>query len=214
MKGKMMKMAARKVLSLVMVVSAFSLSAFAQQQGQITGIVRDAETNETLIGVSVYVERLQKGTTTDEKGRYELQLPQGEHVLRVSYVGYTLINKKVSVGGKPVTLNFKLEPESEMLSEVEVTSERKDRNVSEMAMSVQTLDMITIKKIPALMGEVDVIKSIQLLPGVQAASEGSSGFSVRGGSTDHNLILLDNAPIYNASHFLGFFSVFSSTTTR
>lgn len=214
MKGKMMKMAARKVLSLVMVVSAFSLSAFAQQQGQITGIVRDAETNETLIGVSVYVERLQKGTTTDEKGRYELQLPQGEYVLRVSYVGYTLINKKVSVGGKPVTLNFKLEPESEMLSEVEVTSERKDRNVSEMAMSVQTLDMITIKKIPALMGEVDVIKSIQLLPGVQAASEGSSGFSVRGGGTDHNLILLDNAPIYNASHFLGFFSVFNNDAVK
>ena len=190
------------------------LTGFAQQTGRILGVIRDAETNETLIGVSIYAEQLQKGTTTNEKGRYELQLPQGEHVLRVSYIGYATINKKVSVGSKPVTLNLKLEPESELLSEVEVTSERKDRNVSEMAMSVQTLDMITIKKIPALMGEVDVIKSITLLPGVVSASEGSSGFSVRGGATDHNLILLDGAPIYNASHFLGFFSVFNNDVVK
>ena len=107
-----------------------------------------------------------------------------------------------------------MELESKKLSEVEVSSERKDRNVTAMAMSVQTLDMITIKKIPALMGEVDVIKSIQLLPGVQAASEGSSGFSVRGGATDQNLILLDGAPIYNASHFLGFFSVFNNDVVK
>ena len=163
-----------------------------------------------MIGVSLYEEHLQLGTTTDEKGRYELSLPIGEHSLRISYIGYTTVYKKVSIGTKPLTLNIKLEPESEKLSEVQVTSERKDRNVTAMSMSVQTLDMITIKKIPALMGEVDVIKSITLLPGVQSASEGSSGFSVRGGATDHNLILLDEAPIYNASHFLGFFSVFNN----
>ena len=154
------------------------------------------------------------GTTTNEKGRYELDLPLGEHTLRVSYIGYGTLYKTVNVGNKPVTLNIKLQPESEQLSEVEVTSERKDRNVTAMAMSVQTLDMITIKKIPALMGEVDVIKSITLLPGVQSASEGSSGFSVRGGGTDHNLILLDGAPIYNASHFLGFFSVFNNDAVK
>ena len=190
------------------------LSSFAQQKGQIAGVIKDAETNETLIGVSVYVEKLQLGTTTDEKGRYDLDLPVGEHVLRVSYVGYTTLNHRVNIGNKPITLNLKLEPESEKLSEVQVTSERKDRNVTAMAMSVQTLDMITIKKIPALMGEVDVIKSITLLPGVQSASEGSSGFSVRGGATDHNLILLDGAPIYNASHFLGFFSVFNNDVVK
>ena len=191
-----------------------TISMFSQQKGRIAGVIRDADTGETLIGVSIYEEGLHVGTTTDERGRYSLDLPIGERVLRVSYIGYSTLNKKVSVGNNPQTINMKLKPESEQLSEVEVTSQRKDRNVSEMAMSVQSLDMITIKKIPALMGEVDVIKSIQLLPGVQAASEGSSGFSVRGGATDHNLILLDQAPIYNASHFLGFFSVFNNDVVK
>ena len=177
-------------------------------------MIKDAETNETLIGVSIYEEKSQLGTTTDEKGRYSLDLPYGDHRLRISYIGYTTVEKKVNIGGKPVTLNVKLDPEQERLSEVEVTSERKDRNVTAMAMSVQTLDMITIKKIPALMGEVDVIKTITLLPGVVSASEGSSGFSVRGGATDQNLILLDGAPIYNASHFLGFFSVFNNDVVK
>lgn len=204
----------RKLLLSIVCLFGLTFSVFAQQKGQVTGIVKDAETNETLIGVSIYEERLQLGTTTDEKGHYTLDLPLGDHTLRVSYIGYTTINKKVNVTTKPQTLNMKLHPESERLSEVEVTSERKDRNVTAMAMSVQTLDMITIKKIPALMGEVDVIKSITLLPGVQSASEGSSGFSVRGGATDHNLILLDGAPIYNASHFLGFFSVFNNDVVK
>ena len=204
----------RKLVLIFVCLFGLVFSAFAQQKGQVVGLIKDAETNETLVGVSVYVEREQLGTTTDENGRYNLDLPIGEHTLRVSYVGYTTITKKVSIGTKPVTINLKLEPESEKLSEVQVTSERKDRNVTAMAMSVQTLDMITIKKIPALMGEVDVIKSITLLPGVQSASEGSSGFSVRGGATDHNLILLDGAPIYNASHFLGFFSVFNNDVVK
>ena len=189
-------------------------STLAQQKGHISGTIKDAESNESLVGVSIYVEQLKQGTTTNEKGHYELDLPIGEHHLRVSYVGYSTLEKKINVTAKPQTFNLKLHPETETLSEVEVTSERKDRNVTAMAMSVQTLDMITIKKIPALMGEVDVIKSIQLLPGVQAASEGSSGFSVRGGATDQNLILLDGAPIYNASHFLGFFSVFNNDAVK
>ena len=204
----------RKSYLFLICLLSLTFNVLAQQKGQVSGVIKDAETSETLIGVSVYVEKLQQGTTTDEKGRYELDLPLGEHMLRVSYVGYTTLNKKVNVTAKPQTVNMKLQPELEKLSEVQVTSERKDRNVTAMAMSVQTLDMITIKKIPALMGEVDVIKSITLLPGVQSASEGSSGFSVRGGATDHNLILLDGAPIYNASHFLGFFSVFNNDVVK
>ena len=204
----------RKTILSIICLFVLTFSVFAQQKGRVSGTVRDAENSETLIGVSIYEEKTQLGTTTDEKGHYDLDLPLGEHTLRISYVGYTTINKKVNVTAKPQTLNIKLQPESERLSEVEVTSERKDHNVTAMAMSVQTLDMITIKKIPALMGEVDVIKSITLLPGVQSASEGSSGFSVRGGSTDQNLILLDGAPIYNASHFLGFFSVFNNDVVK
>ena len=204
----------RRISLLFVCLLGLTFNVFAQQFGQVTGVIKDAESNSTLIGVSLYEEHLLLGTTTDEKGRYELSLPIGEHLLRISYIGYTTVYKKVSIGTKPLSLNIKLEPESEKLSEVQVTSERKDRNVTAMAMSVQTLDMITIKKIPALMGEVDVIKSITLLPGVQSASEGSSGFSVRGGATDHNLILLDDAPIYNASHFLGFFSVFNNDVVK
>ena len=204
----------RKSYLFLICLLSLTFNVLAQQKGQVSGVIKDAETSETLIGVSVYVEKLQHGTTTEEKGHYELDLPLGEHMLRVSYVGYTTLNKKVTVTAKPQTVNMKLQPELEKLSEVQVTSERKDRNVTAMAMSVQTLDMITIKKIPALMGEVDVIKSITLLPGVQSASEGSSGFSVRGGATDHNLILLDGAPIYNASHFLGFFSVFNNDVVK
>ena len=197
-----------------MCLFGLTLSMLAQQKGQVIGVIKDAETNETLIGVSIYEEKSQLGTTTDEKGQYSLDLPYGDHRLRISYIGYTTVEKKVSVGSKPLTLNVKLYAESERLSEVEVTSERKDRNVTAMAMSVQTLDMITIKKIPSLMGEVDVIKTITLLPGVVSASEGSSGFSVRGGATDQNLILLDGAPIYNASHFLGLFSVFNNDVVK
>ncbi len=204
----------RKIVLLLLCLLSLTINVFAQQKGHITGTVKDVETSEPLIGVSVYVEKLQQGTVTDERGRYNLELPLGEHTLRLSYIGYTTLNKKVTVTAKSQTLNLKLQPESEKLSEVQVTSERKDRNVTALEMSVQTLDMITIKKIPALMGEVDVIKSITLLPGVQSASEGSSGFSVRGGATDHNLILLDGAPIYNASHFLGFFSVFNNDVVK
>lgn len=204
----------RKLIILIICLLSCWTSAMAQQKGIVSGIIKDADSGETLIGVSIYVEKLKTGTTTNEKGYYELTLPVGEQQLKVSYIGYIAENKKITVSSKPQKLNISLKPDMTTLSEVQVTGEKKDRNVSEMAMSVQTLDMITIKKIPALMGEVDVIKTIQLLPGVQAASEGSSGFSVRGGGTDQNLILLDNAPIYNASHFLGFFSVFNNDAVK
>lgn len=204
----------RKLIILIICLLLCWTSAMAQQKGIVSGIIKDADSGETLIGVSIYVEKLKTGTTTNEKGYYELTLPVGEQQLKISYIGYVAVDKKVTISSKPQKLNISLKPDVTTLSEVEITGQKKDRNVSEMAMSVQTLDMITIKKIPALMGEVDVIKTIQLLPGVQAASEGSSGFSVRGGGTDQNLILLDNAPIYNASHFLGFFSVFNNDAVK
>ena len=203
-----------KFILLIFSILLTYTSAFAQQMGKVSGSVKDASSNETLIGVSVYVEKLKIGCTTDTKGHFDLDLPYGEHELQISYIGFNTEIKKVSISNKPVTLNIKLQPDTEVLSEVTVSSEQTNHNVAKMAMSVQTLDMRTIKKIPALMGEVDVIKTIQLLPGVQAASEGSSGFSVRGGGTDQNLILLDNAPIYNASHFLGFFSVFNNDAVK
>lgn len=205
---------ARRLFSVVICLLALWNAAYAQQKGVVSGTVRDSGSGEALIGVAIYEEQLKLGTTTDERGCYELSLPIGEHTLRISYVGYLTVDKKVTVSSTPKKVNITIKPDVTMLNEVKITGEKKDRNVSEMAMSVQTLDMITIKKIPALMGEVDVIKTIQMLPGVQAASEGSSGFSVRGGGTDQNLILLDDATIYNASHFLGFFSVFNNDAVK
>ncbi len=204
----------RRYILLAISVMLINVSLFAQH-GTVNGVVKDATTGETLVGVTVLVTGQGSGTTTNERGRYELSLPVGDYVLQYSYIGYETVKKNVTVNAaKPQKINVNLNPDIEMLGEVEISARKPDRNVSEMAMSVQTLDMITIKKIPALMGEVDVIKSIQLLPGVQAASEGSSGFSVRGGATDQNLITLDNAPIYNASHFLGFFSVFNNDVVK
>ncbi|MCR5013858.1 MAG: TonB-dependent receptor, partial [Bacteroidales bacterium] len=204
----------RKAFLLIAVVLLSVCGTMAQQKGSVSGVVRDAGSGETLIGVAIYEQVLKTGATTDEQGKYRLELPYGTHQLQFSYIGYETIEKTVVVSSKPQVLNLKLQQDATKLSEVEITSQKSDQNVSKMAMSVQSLDMITIKKIPALMGEVDVIKTIQLLPGVQAASEGSSGFSVRGGGTDQNLILLDDAPIYNASHFLGFFSVFNNDVVK
>ena len=204
----------KKSLLIGLLLLWFAASLMAQEKGHVSGVVRDAESGDTLIGVSVIEPKLKTGVVTNEKGAYEIELPMGNHVLQFWYLGFQTVEKSVTIGQKPLTLNVRMEPDATQLNEVQVTSQKPDRNVSEMAMSVQSLDMITIKKIPALMGEVDVIKTIQLLPGVQAASEGSSGFSVRGGGTDQNLILLDDAPIYNASHFLGFFSVFNNDVVK
>ena len=204
----------KKHILIVLLLVLFAVNLCAQQKGRVSGTVRDVETGETLIGVAVLDAELKTGVTTDERGVYSMELPVGEHRLQFSYIGFKTTEKRVAVGQKPTKLDVSLQPDVTQLNEVQVTGQKADRNVSEMAMSVQTLDMITIKKIPALMGEVDVIKTIQLLPGVQAASEGSSGFSVRGGGTDQNLILLDDAPIYNASHFLGFFSVFNNDVVK
>ena len=178
------------------------------------GIVKDAGSKEALTGVTVFVESLKKGTSTDIDGHYELSLPEGSYDISFSFVGYITETRHVSIHNSVKTLDINLKADNKMLDEVVISSQRKDANVRELKMSVQTIDMVRIKKIPALMGEVDVIKTIQLMPGVHAASEGSSGFSVRGGSPDQNLILLDDVPVYNASHFLGFFSIFNNDVIK
>lgn len=192
----------------------FSCSLSAQQKSGIKGSVIDASTEETLSGVTIYVESLKQGTSTDDEGRYELTLPEGSYTISFSFIGYQSVTKDVTIEKSMKTIDISLKHDNKMLDEIVISSKRKDANVRELKMSVQTIDMVRIKKIPSLMGEVDVIKSIQLLPGVHAASEGSSGFSVRGGSPDQNLILLDKVPIYNASHFLGFFSVFNNDVIK
>ena len=186
----------------------------AQQMNRIQGVIKDNDSHEVLSGVTVFVEELKTGTSSDANGHYEIQLPSGSYNIKFSFVGYTSETKKIEVTNSVKTLNINLKADNKILNEVVISSQRRDANVRELKMSVQTIDMVRIKKIPALMGEVDVIKTIQLLPGVHAASEGSSGFSVRGGSPDQNLIILDDVPVYNASHFLGFFSVFNNDVVK
>ena len=176
---------------------------------KVSGTVVDAGTKEKLPGAGVFVESSARGTATDLDGRFELMLSEGDYILDVSFVGYE--KKAVAVNvpmEKPIVILLK--PVDRELSAVNVSGKQPDENVRSVQMGIQKLDKTTIKSIPAFMGEVDIIKAIQLLPGVQATSEGSSGFSVRGGAPDQNLILLDNAPVYNASHLLGFFSVFNN----
>lgn len=203
-----------KILYLLIILFFISNTLSSQQHnGGIKGIVKN-EANEPLPFVTVIIESLKVGTTTDERGHYELSLQEGSYAIKYSFVGYITESREVNIANSVKTIDVMMKTDSKMLDEVIISSKGRDANVKELQMSIQNIDMIQIRKIPSLMGEVDVIKSIQLLPGVHAASEGSSGFSVRGGSPDQNLILLDDVPVYNASHFLGFFSVFNNDVIK
>ena len=180
----------------------------------LKGCIKDAGSKDAISGVTVFVESLKKGTSSDKNGYYQLSLPEGNYSITFSFIGYISVTKEIKITHHDKTMDIELEADNKMLDEIVVSSTRKDANVREMVMSVQKIDIESIKKIPSLMGEIDVIKTIQLMPGVHAASEGSSGFSVRGGNPDQNLILLDNVPIYNASHFLGFFSIFNNDVIK
>lgn len=169
----------------------------------------DSSSGETLIGATVFVDGSQQGVSTNVYGFYSLSLTPGKYSINFSYIGFN--SKKVDIDlTENKKLDIELQPFSLEIGEAVVEGEQeKDEHISSAEMSTVNMKMETIKKMPAFMGEVDVIKAIQLLPGVATVGEGSSGFYVRGGSVDQNLILLDEAPVYNASHLLGFFSVFN-----
>jgi len=179
----------------------------------VSGNITDSATGEDLIGATVLVEELKTGTSANAYGFYSITLPEGKYRLVYSFIGFRQEVQTVDLT-KDIRLNIKLEPASNMLGEVVVSAEGRNANVSRTEMSVERLSVATLKRIPALMGEVDVIKAIQLLPGVQSTAEGSSGFSVRGGSHDQNLIVFDEAIVYNASHLMGFFSVFNNDAIK
>ena len=197
----------------MVVFSLFALSVFAQEKATVSGYIKDAANGETLIGATAFVKELGTGTTSNEYGFYSISIPPGEYELEFSYIGFETQNKKISLSAN-VKLDIELGETAEQLAEVVVISEAKDRNVSDLEMSVNRLDVATIKKMPTLLGEVEVLRSIQLLPGVSTVGEGASGFNVRGGSVDQNLVLLDEAPVYNSSHLFGFFSVFNPDAVK
>ncbi|MDR1676487.1 MAG: TonB-dependent receptor [Tannerella sp.] len=178
-------------------------------QVHVRGKVTDRLTGEPLTEAVVFAKESNHiHTATDEEGRYALSLKRGTYTLVSSYLGFE--RKEITLrADRDTTVDFELEMNT-MLTEVEISARATDRNVSGVQMGLEELSATEIRRMPALMGEVDVLKAIQLLPGVQAVAEGGSGFSVRGGSPDQNLILIDNTTVYNASHLLGFFSVFNN----
>ncbi|MUU76815.1 TonB-dependent receptor [Winogradskyella endarachnes] len=189
----------------------FSLSSFnvkAQEKFTISGTITDKLSNETLIGVNIIIPELQTGTMTNEYGFYSITLPSGTYDIQISYLGFKTLTKNVELTSNQ-SFSFKLEESAENLDEVVITENIEKLNIKKPQMSVNSLSIKTIKNMPVVLGEVDVIKSITLLPGVTNAGEGASGFNVRGGAADQNLILLDEATIFNSSHLFGFFSVFN-----
>lgn len=184
---------------------------FAQQNSYtISGTIHDAQTGENLPGATLSLQNQSGiGTSANAYGFYSLELPEGNYVLLYTYIGYKMQSLPVTLT-KNTSIYIELQPLTSELSEVEVIAEREDKNVRANEMSVASVNMKEIESIPVLFGEKDVFKTLQLMPGVKPAGEGSSGFYVRGGSSDENLILLDEAPVYNASHMMGFFSIFNS----
>ncbi|MEM6893390.1 MAG: TonB-dependent receptor [Bacteroidota bacterium] len=187
----------------------FSLSfSFAQQRYTLSGTVREASSNETLIGVTIAIPELKTGTTTNEYGFYSITVPSGEYKIIASYLGFADISQTVSLNTN-TKLDLQMTEETQELEEVVLTEDVERIDIRKPQMSVNNLAISTIKQIPVVLGEADVIKSLVLLPGVTNAGEASSGFNVRGGAADQNLILLDEAIIFNSSHLFGFFSVFN-----
>ncbi|MDB4196456.1 TonB-dependent receptor [Flavobacteriaceae bacterium] len=189
-------------------ISLFTLTISAQDKYTISGSVYDKKGNETLIGATIFFSDLNIGTTTNEYGFYSITISKGTHIITVSYLGFSDESKIIELNNK-TSLDFYLSESSQALDEVVIQTDIEKINIKSTQMSVNKLTSKTIKQIPVVLGESDIIKSIILLPGVTSAGEGASGFNVRGGAADQNLILLDEAIVFNSSHVFGFFSVFN-----
>ena len=193
------------ILLIVLLTSIFS---FSQEKFTLSGTIADLKTKETLIGVNVFILETKTGITTNEYGFYSITLPKGEYTISISYVGYQVIEEKVNLNSN-IKKNFLISESSQLLKEVVIVDNKKRVDIRKPEMSVNKLTIQEIKEMPVIFGEVDIIKSILTLPGVTNAGEGQSGFNVRGGGADQNLVLLDEATIYNSSHLFGLFSVFN-----
>lgn len=196
---------------LLLFIALLPAMAWAQKSS-ISGYMRDAETGESLIAGTVYVKEANQGAQTNTYGFYSVSVPPGKYTVIFSYVGYTPIVTEMDLSSN-LTYNAELHS-STTIKEVKITAGRKDENVKNTEMGTVTLSIAKIKQLPVLFGEVDILKTLQLLPGVQSAGEGSSGFYVRGGGPDQNLVLLDDAVVYNTGHLFGFFSVFNGDAIK
>ncbi|MBR6272067.1 MAG: carboxypeptidase-like regulatory domain-containing protein, partial [Bacteroidales bacterium] len=205
----------KKCFLFLWLLSLFLSVARAQAPSRshsISGYVTDGKSQETLLGASVYDAATMKGAVTNNFGYYTLKLPEGPVDFRVSFVGYDPYQTRFDLKNDTV-INVSL-AQSNQLNEVTVMARAMESNVKGTQMSTIELPVLQLKKVPALFGETDVIKALQLLPGVQSGTEGSAGMYVRGGGPDENLILLDGVPLYNVNHAAGFFSAFNADAIK
>ena len=198
---------------LTILISLIPASLFSQVSYTLNGYVNDAETGEVLIGATVYVNELNSGTITNSYGFYSLTLAEGEYNIDFRYIGYESSSTEIDLVSNQ-KLDIELSSLDIQLQDVVVSDVAEDYNVSSVEMSTSKLDISRVAEIPTFLGENDIIKAIQLLPGVSSVGEGASGFNVRGGSVGQNLVLLDEAPVYNSSHLLGFLSVFNPDAVK
>jgi len=198
---------------LVCVLFFFSVTSVAQNKFTVNGYVRDSASGETVISATVSINNLSRAVATNQYGFYSITLDSGSYELTVSHVSFQSKQYNISLN-EDQSLDFLLLPKSAAISEVVVYSKRKDANVRNAQMGRVDLSIEQIKNIPAFLGEVDILKTLQLLPGVRNAGEGNSGFYVRGGGPDQNLIMLDDAVVYNTGHLFGFFSIFNSDAIK
>lgn len=194
-------------------IAAMAYGESGPDKATISGHIKDKNTGEDLNGATVYIRELSTGTATNDYGFYSISLDKNTYTLVFSYIGYEKEQQVINLH-EDITLDVELSPSGTMLNAVEVVAAKEGETLRNPEMSVEKMESKTIREIPALFGEVDVIRALQLLPGVQFTSEGSTGFSVRGGSPDQNLVLLDEASVYNAGHLLGFFSVFNNDAIK
>ncbi|MBX2815812.1 MAG: TonB-dependent receptor [Saprospiraceae bacterium] len=186
---------------------------FGQDRTTLSGYIKDGSSGETLIGATAYIKELGVGSTSNEYGFYSISVEPGTYTIEYSYLGFETLSRQVDLTENQ-TVDIEMGDAAEILEEVVVVSEAEDQNVTDLEMSVNKLDINTIKSIPTLLGEVEIIRALQLLPGITTVGEGATGFNVRGGSIDQNLVLLDEAPVYNSSHLFGFFSVFNPDAVK
>jgi len=201
-----------KIFFLLFFSALTSQLSFAQNKYTISGIVKDKKSGESLIGANIKLQEMKGGTATNTYGFFSITLPKGEYTLQISYAGFNTVTEVVLLDSdKQVAIELTA---AGQLEEIVINNKKKNENVTKAVMGVEKLSMKEINLLPVLFGERDILKSIQLLPGIKSAGEGNSGFFVRGGGADQNLILLDEAPVYNASHLLGFFSTFNSDAIK
>ncbi|WP_420571225.1 TonB-dependent receptor [Kordia sp.] len=200
--------------SVIWICLLMSTFLFAQEKFSVSGTIKDKKNGETLLGATVYLKGTTNGAVTNEYGFFSLTAPKGTYTIVVSFLGYENVTKEITLDVDQ-TVNFEIKEASTSLETVVIEAEESERlNIRKPQMSVSKLNAETIKQMPVVLGEVDVIKSIQMLPGVTNGGEGTAGFNVRGGAADQNLVLLDEAIIYNTSHFFGFFSVFNADAIK